>query len=506
MKKILISVLLAVAGIASAQDVGNYNRALSAFNGGSFDDSARAFYELSETSTDPEIRAKSEYYLAQSLARKQLPFAAVIYYRSIMAQGQKHPFYLKAVEGMVNGQRALNDQYIVPSILNRELNDSWATLPLEVLGRINYLVGVISHRQAKFEDAKDFLGAVDPSTVTFAKAQYLLGIVYADPRFPGGPKPDEAIKAFQSVLDLRDEKFEELVETQQLATLGLARVHYGEGRYQKGAEYYEKIPRYSKYWDVALFENGWARFQNDDRGGALGSLQALHAPQFVGAFQPESWIVKSTVYYFSCLYEESKAALAAYDQAYRPMEEQLKAVLEGDRDPAYFYRLISNEGTTEIPRPVLLWARGNERMLSVFGLLSQLESEKSNITATSGWQGSKIGPDLVDRLDQLKGTLTTTAGTLAKNRLAEALATVKSHSDNAEIIRFELSKAEKEVYESGIDQAKILDAQTLYRPQMPAEDWNYWKFQGEFWIDEIGYYQYTLKRGCPSAEEGGAGQ
>jgi len=31
---------------------------------------------------------------------------------------------------------------------------------------------------------------------------------------------------------------------------------------------------------------------------------------------------------------------------------------------------------------------------------------------------------------------------------------------------------------------------------MPGADWNYWKFQGEFWIDEIGYYQYTLKRGC----------
>jgi hypothetical protein len=33
---------------------------------------------------------------------------------------------------------------------------------------------------------------------------------------------------------------------------------------------------------------------------------------------------------------------------------------------------------------------------------------------------------------------------------------------------------------------------------MPGAAWNYWKFQGEFWIDEIGYYQYTLKRGCPA--------
>ena len=37
---------------------------------------------------------------------------------------------------------------------------------------------------------------------------------------------------------------------------------------------------------------------------------------------------------------------------------------------------------------------------------------------------------------------------------------------------------------------------------MPAENWNYWKFQGEFWIDEIGYYQYTLKRGLPGEARG----
>ena len=36
---------------------------------------------------------------------------------------------------------------------------------------------------------------------------------------------------------------------------------------------------------------------------------------------------------------------------------------------------------------------------------------------------------------------------------------------------------------------------------MPAENWNYWKFQGEFWRDEIGYYQYTLKNGCADAQQ-----
>ena len=507
MKKTLIATVLLLSAVAGAQDIGQYNRALSAFNAGTFAEAARQFYELSENSTDPDIRQKSEYYFAQSLARQDLPFAAAVQYRLILSQGQEHPFYLKAVEGLTTSQRELNDQYLIPSILNRELNDSWATLPVEVMGRINYLVGAISQRQSKFDEARDFLTAVPPETAIYAKAQYLLGIVYGDPRYPGGAKPNEAMQAFQTVLNLKGTHYEDLTDTQQLATLGMARTNYGLGNYQQAVDYYEKIPRFSKYWDQALFENGWARFQNEDWGGALGSLQALHAPQFAGAFQPESWYVKAVTYYYACLYDEANTALNAFDGVYKPMETHLQGLLEGDKDLDYFYKAVATDDSKLVPRPVLLWVRGNERMLSVFGMLSEIDKEKAALAANPAWKGSKMIPDLSDRLDGVRGTLTQTAGQLAKNRLTEARDQIKHFSDQAEIVRFEVSKAEKELYESGVDQKKILDAQNLYRPAMPAENWNYWKFQGEFWIDEIGYYQYTLKRGCPmsESEEGSGG-
>ena len=500
MKNALALAIIVLGAPALAQDLTVYNRALSQFNAGQLDDAARAFHELTESSSDPEIRAKSEYYLAQSLARKNLPFSAFIYYAGIVTAGQKHPFYLKAVEGLVNVQAELDDQYLIPSTLNREYKDAWATLPLEVLARINYLVGAIAHRQSKFDDAREFLRAVPRETAIYAKAQYLLGIVYVDPRYPGGAKPAEAIRAFQEVLSLRGGHYVDLTETQQLATLGLGRTYYGTGEYAKAVQAYESIPRFSKYWDEALFENGFARFQNDDYGGALGSLQALHAPQF-SAFQPESWILKATVYYFSCLYEEAKTALHAFDELYLPTQEKLRAILqspEGEKDVAHYYRLVATDDGRQLPRPVLLWVRGNERMLGVFAVLSEIEKEKGAIAGNAAWKGSPMVPAITNYLDQNRTTLTQVAGTLARNRLQEAVQNIKTFSDAAEIIRFETTKGEKELYETGVDQSRILESQTLYRPAMPAENWNYWKFQGEFWRDEIGYYQYTLKNGCPS--------
>ncbi|MBS1152072.1 MAG: hypothetical protein H6Q89_3770 [Myxococcaceae bacterium] len=494
-----LALLLPLASFG--QDAALYTKALSAYNGGDFDQAAQLFYEVNNSSTDPDVRAKSEYYLASSFAKKGLPVAAFIYFATILKAGKSHPFYLKSVEGLVNAQEILEDQFLIPNLLNNNYSDEWATLPSEVLSRINYLIGTISYRKSKYDEAKSFLEAVPAESAVYAKSQYMLGIVLVDPRYPGGSQTLPGVEAFERVLNITAKNQKDLVHTQQLALLGLGRTQYGAGEYQKATDAYEKVPRFSLYWDQALFENGFARFQNDDLGGALGSLQALHAPQFAGAFQPESWILKSTTYYFSCLYEEAKTALAAYDELYAPMAEKLKPIVEGtDTDPVMFFKLVDAR-SEKVPTPILNWVRSNERMLGVFNNLKQIDAEKKLIEDNQGWRAAKLSNELVTYLDQNRATLEQIAGQLAKNRLSEAYRNVKGYGDQAEIIRFETSKAEKELAEAGVDQSKVLRAQTLYRPKMPAENWNYWKFQGEFWRDEIGYYQYTLKSGCPGGKE-----
>ena len=504
MNRTIFAIALSLALPAAAQDLGVYNRALSSFNSGNYDQAAELFYEVNSTTTDNDLRTKSEYYLASTFQKKGLPVTAFVYYAAILKAGKAHPFYLKAVEGLVNVQDQLDDQFLIPSFLDRNYNDDWVTLPAEILSRINFQIGAVSLRKAKFDEARSFLEAVPTESTIYAKAQYLLGVVLSDPRFPGDQAKNkrDAITSFETVINLRLSGQKDLVETQQLAYLGLGRVYYGDGQYQKATEAYERIPRFSKYWDQALFENGFARFQNDDPGGSMGSLQALHAPQFAGAFQPESWVLKATVYYFSCLYEEAKTALTEFDAIYVPMAEKLKPLVDGEqRDPNEYFKMVDTTESDKLPRPVLNWVRSNERMLGVFAMLKQIELEKKVIEGNQSWRAAKLSNELVTYLDQNRGTLQQVAGSFAKNRILEAYRTVKGFSDQGEIIRFETAKAEKELAEAGVDQKAVLKKQTLYRPKMPAENWNYWKFQGEFWRDEIGYYQYTLKRGCPQQSE-----
>ena len=168
------------------------------------------------------------------------------------------------------------------------------------------------------------------------------------------------------------------------------------------------------------------------------------------------------------------------------------------KDPVEYFKLVDTTESERIPKAVLNYVRSNERMLGLFSMLKQIDAEKKLIEDNQSWRAAKLSNELVTYLDQNRGLLEQVAGQFAKNRLSEAFRNVKGYADQAEIIRFETSKAEKELAEAGVDQTQVLRGQTLYRPKMPAENWNYWKFQGEFWRDEIGYYQYTLKTGCPA--------
>lgn len=498
----LLALTLAVSTLAvapaQAQDA-SLQRGLDAFNAGNDELAAPLLFE----SQDP----KAQLTLAQSFARRRLPMSALLTYASIVNQGPSHPFQLEAVEGLVEMQALLDEQNLVPNVLaqayTEAAKDQWVKLKPATLARINYLVAAIHQRRAQFEQARALLEAVPADSRVYAKSRYLLGVVLADPRFPGRPGEAQALDraalaAFQSVVDVRDARQDDLARTRELALLGLGRLHYGRGEYAEASRAYEAVPRYTAYWDQALFENGFARFQNEDFGGALGSLQALHAPQFAGAFQPESWILKATVYYYSCLFDESKAALAAFEQLYEPMLAQIKPLLAEGTQPTAVFDLVNAPDSGKLPRPVAVWIRNNERIQGVIRALAQIDAEKRAISSVESWKGGRLAPESIAALDANRATLLQVGGTLAKARLQEAADNLRTFGDQTEIIRVQTALDEKDLLAQGVDQKKLLTRQSLYRPAMPGADWNYWKFQGEFWIDEIGYYQYTLKRGCPA--------
>ena len=499
---ILLALALSLAPqLALADETETFVHAVGLYKAGTYADAAREFYELAN-GPKGNTRQQSEYYLAECFFGMKLYQSALSYYSGILDQGPNHPKYADALVGLVKVDEALGDDVLIPSRLNKEYDTAQNTLggkdfPQDVLLKINYIVGRVTYEKGKYEDAISFLDTVTPDSLYFARAQYLRGVVYARM----GKQNDAAI-AFEKTLSLKDDKVKyiELSDIHDLSLLGAARVAYGQGDYAKAVKYYESVPRFSRFWDQALFENGWARFQNEDLGGSLGSLQALHAPQFEGSFQPESWILSSTVYFFSCLYDEAKFALKSYEDNYLPMSQKIQPLLEGDHDNEFFAHLLDEQNANQLPPAVRNWLLANSRLQGFRTFLGQLEAEKGQVAAVQTWRSSPMASELDQAIDAQRQLLTQVTGKFVKERLNDVVGTIKGFEGQVAIIRFETTKAEKEILESNTNIQARLDGQRLLRPEMPAENWEYWSFQGEFWIDEIGYYQYTLKSGCAKAK------
>lgn len=504
---VLAAAALGAPGIALAQ--AELTPAIQAYNVGQYDRAAVYLHEFIANNGADANRAKAEFYLGQTLEKMGLHQSALYFYGNILKEGPAHPFYVQAAEGIVDVSESLDDDVIVPSLFDKEYNDEFTRLRPEYLQKINYMVGLQSYRAGRLEDAEAFLGTVPADNSYYGRARYLLGIVsIAKGQKQGGNLEQEsqaALGYFNEVLSLKSTpkvKYVELTELRDLSRLGMARTYYGLGDFASAVKFYEEVPRFSPYWDQALFENGWARFFNDDYGGALGTLQALHAPQFAGAFQPESWTLKSTIYYQACLYQEAKDALDIYKQNYSTITARVQPLLDEGHELSFYYGLVSKaDQRSKLPRSVYNYLAANKRVRGFSRYISSLDREKKAVLAAGPFKNTAIQGELLQVIDQQRNILENVAGKFIRSRLAESAAVIKHFDGQAQIIKFETTKAEKEALEKGVGTDPALAHVTLDRPVIPAEDWEYWNFQGEFWIDEIGYYQFTLRNACAKQGE-----
>ncbi|HZW87858.1 MAG TPA: hypothetical protein VFF12_02160, partial [Myxococcaceae bacterium] len=83
-------------------------------------------------------------------------------------------------------------------------------------------------------------------------------------------------------------------------------------------------------------------------------------------------------------------------------------------------------------------------------------------------------------------------------RLSDVSASLRDLLEQADVLRFEITKGEKELIDADVDQRKLLASRPL--PPLPtggpADE--RWRVDGEWWSDEIGFERATLKDGCPA--------
>ncbi|MEL6185369.1 MAG: tetratricopeptide repeat protein, partial [Myxococcota bacterium] len=466
------------------------------------------FSDVINRTSNPDDRVKAEYYLAHSLYKAGYLLPAFQYYGEVFNQGPSHPYFLRATEGLLGVAKDLEDDLAVPEVINRGYATEFQNLSADRLNSINYMIGMLSQRRGNVVEATDFLQAVTPNAEEYPKARYLLGIMSLQvARSQGAEKYDETLSYFREIEELlegtEDEKDKKLY---RLALLGMARTYYSQGDYAKSVEYYEKVPRFSDDWYDAMFESGWAYRMNAfdqttkqgksrEIGKALGMTHSVQSPYFDGSYRAESFVLKATAYFDMCHFDRARKTLDDFFELYEPMAEGLKPYLTDEQTDAELVDLAVN-GSSDFPDEIRQRIANNRRFQRFSNQIEETRTELER--AQTNFPDGAFKSQLMQLLRDQQETRVALTGRLVRGQIARESAFLEDFIGQARIIKFETADAERKMLEAGKDITKGPRAKGP-RPYVPNAKRQFWGFNGEYWIDELGFYQHSIRDECVDA-------
>ena len=491
MTRFALALIVSLPSAGFAQDI---DQAIQAYNSDDYANAAFLFFDVKENSDDPDARVKAEYYLGRSLYKAGFVLPAYQFYGEVFNAGENHPYFLQATKGLLDVARDIGDDTLIPEIINRGYAQAFARLKPEELNAVNYMIGMIAQRRGNFQEAKQFLEAVREDSEFYTRARYLLAIMAVKSATEQGASDyAEAIGHFTTiesrVAAASDDDERKLY---RLALLGQARAYFSQGDFAKSVNYYEKVPRFSEDWYDAMFESGWAYFQNAQFGRALGMVHSIQSPYFDDRYRSESFVLKATTYFQMCHFDRARTALTSFFEIYEPMSEQLKPWLEGDQTDAEMVELVVN-GSANFPSEIRLQISSNRRFQKFLAQVQEVDRERERAEAdlpAGGFKNQMLALLEVQREQRVALT-----GKLVRDQLRREAVFLDDFLGQARIIQLETSTAERKMLAAGKDITKGPRA-TGPRPIIPDATYQYWAFQGEYWIDELGYYEHSIKDEC----------
>jgi outer membrane protein assembly factor BamD (BamD/ComL family) len=374
----------------------------------------------------------------------------------------------------------------------------------------------------------DNLGRVKKDFALYAQSLYIKGLVH----FARG-EFEPAVNAFQEVVRMTNPKGGTVRndKLREMAFFSLARIHYQFEQFRYAIFYYNRVSRDSEQWLEALFESSWAHFRLAEYEKALGNLVTLQSPFFQDEYYPESAILKAITFYENCRYPEARAFLGEFEQNYGGVLEELKRltgetgakVASADKSvPApsaktatqLFEELTElekkvNEGRDDANRSFALTARllrlalSDKRVKGYREAIEEIDAEKAQLQALEApFNGGATHATALADVDKRREELVALAGTLLKDKLEAEKKFLTDLNSKLVRIQFEIAKGEKDKLESRLSGSEQSTSKTSYQHITAVDDERlYWPFEGEYWRDELGTYQYTLTEGCRPPDE-----
>ncbi len=480
-------------------------RATKLYDKGDYYSASIEFWKViqKETEDSESNRQRAKFFMGKTLYQLGYYAASLAQFDDIVKAGDAHRYHGATLKWLAALSRVLPE---TSGILEKIGSYNVSALEDPIMGEVRdelfYLLGRNYYRKAKFDEAIDLFRRVDKQSPFYIRAKFFEGVTFVR-KYEGAP----AVDAFKQILVIAEERpkyytKQEVDKFQELAWLQLARVFYSTRQYDTSIKYYEKLTQKSPDWVDSLFEASWAYFMKTNNSKALGNIHTLNAPYFENQFFPESILLKSVIYYKYCLYDRALESVAEYNLKFKPLRANLKEIVAKTDDNAEFYdyvlKIIANKAgldpqTNRLVNSVL----GDKTLKKTFNWVTELGKELKMLDkADKAWQTTAVANEVLQQLTLQESLARADAGKLARERIQRLMDELREWSRDGLKIRIQVLEA-KAGNVTAEARGEQISGSHKEEPIIVDDEHFMWKFNGEYWKDELGFYRFRIRSKCP---------
>jgi tetratricopeptide (TPR) repeat protein len=459
-----------------------------------------------ESGDDAKNKQRGEFFMGKTLYQMGFYAGSLAYFDKIVQAGDAHTYHGATLKWLAALSRVLPETsgilqkigtYDIAALGDPSLSAVHDEL-LFLLGRHYYNRG----GDGDFDKAVSLFKQVSRQSEFFIKAKFFEGVTYVR-KYEGKP----AVDAFKDILLIGEErpkqyKADDIENYKELAQLQMARVFYSTQQFDTSIKYFEKLDQNSLDWTESLFEASWAYFMKTLNSKALGNIHTLNAPYFENQFFPESMLLKSVIYFKYCLYDQAEEAVADFNEKYTPLTKNLTDLVAKYEDNADFYEYVKKvkadkAGLDPVTQRLVMSVLNDKTLLKTFAWVDELNHELDMLQKSDkAWQTTQVAAEVLQELTVQQSVAAADAGKVARDRVARLSRELGALSRNGSKIKFEILEAKGNRLSAQAAGTRV-SADHKEEPIVIDDEHFQWKFDGEYWKDELGYYRFKIRSRCP---------
>lgn len=458
-------------------------------------------FEMLEKDACPAETSRIHYYLAKSLFDLKMYHSAQHYFFQVVRRGPKHPYFKYALPKMVQIATLTGNDKELLRIVHKIPPE---TYPAYAKDHLFYLMGRKQYEAEKLSEAARYFGQVSPKSDLFLKAKYFEGVIHKE-----RSKYRSAVKSFTDVYraevaPMDQRQLDEINSLKDLALINIARIYFELKNFDTAKQYYSQVDHGSIHWPQALFEQAYTNFYLNDLNGSLGYLLTVVSPYYMNnTFVPEATILRALAFFQFCSFQQVGLILNDFEAKHRPMYDEISLFLEKYSTPeaqklsdeAYDTYFDSNKDSALTKA---LFARILENS-DLNGLVSHMDIMDQEILAIekqkTQWR-DRVGVELVKQIESDRSRYKKYAGSLLLQEMAAVRDMLGDLLNQSDIILFEVVEGQRKDLEHLMMNPEVQSADEKKIDFAVSKTIIYWPFNGEFWMDELGYHRYAENSAC----------